>query len=86
MDATEMLRFYARMQALSVIHLYPNGSDTVVFDYLMTGDEALRAAAWAAAEAETRVAARAAAWAAAWAAANKEFDALVFECFENCLK
>ena len=49
MDATEMLRYFARMQALSVIHLYPNGTDDVVFDYLMTGDENLWAAAWAAA-------------------------------------
>ena len=70
-DATELLRFFSRMQALSVIHLYPNGSDDVVFDYLMTGDESLRDGAGAAARA-----AGAAAWAtgatagAAWAAAR----------------
>ena len=45
MDATELLRYFARMQALSVIHLYPNGTDDVVFDYLMTGDAAARSAA-----------------------------------------
>jgi hypothetical protein len=70
MDATEMLRYFARMQALSVIHLYPNGTDDVVFDYLMTGDESLRAAAWAAAWDAARAAARDAAWAAARAAAR----------------
>jgi hypothetical protein len=69
-DATEMLRYFARMQALSVIHLYPNGTDDVVFDYLMTGDESLRAAAWTAAWTAARAAARDAAWAAAWDAAR----------------
>ena len=44
-DATELLRYFSRTQALSVIDLYPNGTDDVVFDYLMTGDESLRAAA-----------------------------------------
>ena len=75
MDATEMLRYFARMQALSVVHLWD--APDVVLDYLMTGEEELRAAAldaaldaaWAAARAER--AARDAAWAAwdaAWAA------------------
>ena len=90
MDATEMLRYFARMQALSVIHLYPNGTDDVVFDYLMTGDEKTRAAArdaardaaWAAAWAATRAAARA----AAGAAAKNEFTQLVYECFEDYIE
>lgn len=77
-DATELLRYFSRMQALSVMHLYPNDADDVVFDYLMTGDESLRAAAWAAAWAAARTAARYAAlysalysaWDAAWAAAG----------------
>ena len=60
MDATEMLRYFARMQALSVIEDYPNDTDQVVFDYLMTGEEGLRSAAYSAA--------RAAAWAAKSAA------------------
>ncbi len=78
-DITETLRYYARMQALSVIHLYDDPPD-VVLDYLMTGDESIRAAAgaaaWdaarirAAAGAAAWVAARAAAGAAAWAAAG----------------
>tara|TARA_R110000868_G_scaffold55956_2_gene173713 strand:+ start:1807 stop:2457 length:651 start_codon:yes stop_codon:yes gene_type:complete len=83
-DATDLLRYFARMQALSVIHLYPNGTDDVVFDYLMAGDESLRdaarasalaaagASAWdaaqAAAGASAWAASRAAAWSAAWAA------------------
>ena len=82
MDATELLRYFARMQALSVIHLYPNGTDNVVFDYLMTGDENLRAAAEDASWAASRAAAEDAAWAASGAAAWAEFNALVYECFE----
>jgi hypothetical protein len=57
MDAEPLLRYFARQQALSVVHLWD--APQVVFDYLM-GDDAARAAA--------RDAARAAAWDAAWAA------------------
>lgn len=57
MDATEMLRYYARMRALSVVHLWD--APDVVLDFLMTGRQ--RGAAI--------YAARNAAWAAAWAAA-----------------
>jgi len=57
MDATEMLRYFARMQAVSVVHLWD--APDIVLDYLMTGDEEIRDAAWAAA--------RAAAWNGAWA-------------------
>jgi len=65
MNGEPLLREFARMQALSVIHLW--GPPEVVCDYLMTGDESLmRAAARAAAMA----AARDAAWAAAGAAAR----------------
>ena len=71
MDATELLRYFARMQALSVIHLNEDICNSeVVCDYLMTGDESLRAAAWAAAWAAARDAARAAARAVAWDAAR----------------
>ena len=72
MDATELLRYFARMQALSVIHLWD--APDVVLDYLMTGDESLRAAArdaaWYAARAAASAAARDAARAAASAAAE----------------
>ena len=64
MDAADMLRYFARMQALSVAHLWE--PPDIMLDWLMTGDESLRAAAWAAAW----DAARAAAWAAAWDAAR----------------
>lgn len=96
MDVTEMLRYYARMQALSVIHLW-DASD-VVLDYLMTGNIALRAAARADARAAARAGARDAAWAAAWSAAREaaweaareaardDFNSLVRECFEGPLK
>ena len=74
-DASEMLRYFARMQALSVVHLYHNPPD-VVLDYLMTGDESIRAAAWDAA--------RAAAWDAARAEARDDFNDLVRELFWDC--
>lgn len=61
MDAEIMLRYFARMQALSVVHLW--NAPNVVLDYLMTGRPAIRADA-------ARAAARAAAWTAARAAAD----------------
>ena len=68
-DATKMLQYFARMQALAVIHLYPNGTDDVVFDFLMTGENAK--AAYASAAAATYAAHAAyAAEAAAYAYAN----------------
>ena len=42
MDATELLRYFARMQSLSVVHLWD--APDVVLDYLMTGIEDIRAA------------------------------------------
>ena len=93
MDAEPLLRYFARMQALSVAHLWT--PPDVVCDYLMTGDESIRAAAmaaaWAAAMAAARDAARAAAWdaarAAAWdaarATAKDDFAALVNEALED---
>lgn len=72
-DVTETLRFFARMQALSVIHLHRECPPDVVLDYLMTGDESIRAAAC-----DT---AMAAAWDAASAAAGLGLDALIYEQF-----
>jgi hypothetical protein len=69
-DATDLCRYFARMQALSAVHLWdvPN----IVLDYLMTGDESIRTAARRAAQtAAWKVAAtQAVAWEAAWAAAQ----------------
>jgi len=74
-DATDLLRKFARTVALKVIHLWD--APPVVREYLETGDESKRAAAGDAA--------RAAAWAAARAAAGAEyrniFDAMVDEAF-----
>ena len=74
MDATHLLRHFARMQALSVVHLCDPCPPDVVLDFLMTGDESIRDAArdaaWAAAWDAARDAAWAAAWDAAWAAAR----------------
>ena len=82
-DATEMLRYYARMQALSVIR--PWNAPDVVLDYLMTGNEAIRAAASTAAWDAARTAAWDAARDAMKDAAMDEFDSLVCECFEGPL-
>ncbi len=59
MDATELLRYFARLQAISALEYWDSEPPEVVCDYLATGDESLRDAAWAAA--------RDAAWDAAWA-------------------
>ena len=67
-DATDMLWDMARWSALQVIHLWD--APQVVRDYLTTGDESLRAAAWDAAWAAAWAAARDAAWDAAWDAAR----------------
>ena len=96
MDATEMLRYFARMQALSCVDKWD--APDVVLDYLMTGNDKLkdaawdaaREAAWDAAREAARAAARAAAWdaarAAAWDAAKNDFTALVHECFVGVMK
>jgi len=67
MDATDLLGYFARMQALSVAHLWD--VPDVTLDFLMTGDSLLQAAARAAARDAARAAARAAARDAAWGAA-----------------
>ena len=77
-DASVMLNYFARMQALSVVHLWD--VPDVVLEYLMSGDSraAAQDAAWAATRAATcaaaqdaaRAAAQDAAQDAAWAAAQ----------------
>ena len=64
LDATDLLRTFARWCALQVIDQWE--APPIVREYVMTGRESLRAAAWAA----SRVAARDAAWDAAWFAAR----------------
>jgi len=74
-DAEKLMRDFARWNALQVLHLWPNPPEVVV-QYIKTGDESIRAAAWdaardaawAAARDVARDAARAAAWAASRAA------------------
>ena len=71
-DATPIMRLFARRVALDVIHLWD--APPIVKEYLETGDESKRAAAWAAARDAAWDAAwdaaRAAAWAAVWDAAR----------------
>ena len=68
-DATELLRYFARMQALSCIDKWQDNPPDVVLDYLMTGAAKARNAAWSAAE----------------SAARAEFNALVYETFAEYL-
>ncbi|MBT9176515.1 MAG: hypothetical protein DDT20_00834 [Firmicutes bacterium] len=63
MDVSELCSYFARMQALSVIHLWD--APEVVLDWLMTGDVQYKSAARSA----TRSAAESAAWSASWSAA-----------------
>lgn len=71
-NIAEILRWFARMQALSMIHLWPANPPDVVLDWLMTGDESLRVAAWSlawsAVEFATCYNARCAIRVAAWSA------------------
>jgi hypothetical protein len=70
MDATGMLRYFTRMQALSVAHLWD--APDLVLDFLMTGDESISAAANAAANTA------AATYAAAYTAANTDANAAAY--------
>ncbi|HUU94657.1 MAG TPA: hypothetical protein VM487_02880, partial [Phycisphaerae bacterium] len=78
-DALDVLRKFARLCALDVIHLWD--APDVVRRYLETGDESLRAAARATAEDAAWATARdaawdaGAAWDAAWDAARSTEDA-----------
>ena len=67
-NLTDVLQKFARQCALDVAHLW--NMPSVVRQYLETGDERLRDAAWDAAGAAVRAAAWDATWAAAWAAAK----------------
>ena len=97
-DATDLLRQFARKQALSVIHLWD--APDVVKEYLETGKEELRAAAktaaWAATRAATRDATRDASSIAGWAASpdvlvgarasagqREDFNGIVKKAFEG---
>ena len=73
-DATGVLWEMARWSALRVIHLW--NAPQVVCNYLTTGDDSLRTAAWAAAHDAAQdtvwaASSRYAAWAAAWAASSQ---------------
>ena len=80
---SEMLRYFARMQALSVLHLAPKNMAGVVEDWIMTGDASIRSAAYSAADYAADSAARSAAYSAARSAARQSFAELVYECFEG---
>jgi hypothetical protein len=67
MNAEPLLRYFARMQALSVVHMWD--APDVVLDFLM-GDDAAWSAAESAARSAAWSAARSAAGSATWSAAE----------------
>ena len=71
-DATDVMRRFARRVALDVLPLWKEAPE-IVKRYLETGDESIRAAARDATRDAARAAARAAAWAAAWDANMKKY-------------
>ena len=81
-DATELLRYFARMQALSVIGKWTEIPPDVVLDYLMTGDATLQSAA----ESAARSAAWSAAESAAESAAKKKLIKQITQWFDERLK
>ena len=68
MDATDLLRDFARKCALDVVHLWK--APDVVMRYLKTGDESLRDASRDA----SRAASRAASWDASWDASRAKHN------------
>jgi len=70
-DISDTLNLFARKCALDVIHLW--NPPEIVVRYLKTGDESIRAAAWAA----TRGAARVATWGATLTKFNNRLTAMV---------
>ena len=68
-DAAEVLRHFARLCALDVIHLWD--APKIVVQYLRTGDETIRDAAWSASWPAAQAAARSAARSASQDAQNK---------------
>ena len=78
-DTPDTCRAFARAEALRVIHLWD--APAVVHEYLETGREGIRDAAWDAARVAARVAAEDAAWDAAWAASGERFNAAIAELF-----
>ena len=86
MDLEVVMFPFARQCALDVAHLWK--APQIVLDFLNTGDESLRDAAWAAARAAGN--ARDAAWAAAWdaagaagAAQSKRFNGMAMAALEG---
>jgi len=67
-DASAVMRVFARRCALDVAHLWD--MPDVVREYLNTGDESLRDASWTAARAAARAAHDASSWGAIWNASR----------------
>ena len=82
-DATELLRYFARMQAVSCLDAWTANSLDAVLDYLMTGDPELRSAAWSAARSAARSAAESAAESAARSAARSAAENAAWSAAES---
>jgi hypothetical protein len=81
-DATELLRAFARRVALDVLPLW-HDAPVVVRKYLETGDETIRASAWDAARDAAWAAARDAARDAAFAKYRQWFKEMVEEAMKD---
>ena len=82
-DAEPILRYFARMQALSVVHLWETCPPDFVLDWLMTGDEAYRSAARSAADSAADSATYNAAYNAADSAARSAADSATYNAAYN---
>ena len=76
-DVEEILRKFSRECALSVVHLWD--APQIVLDYLRSGDEGLRDAAWAASRAAAGDASKAASWTASWDAYNDKLTEMILD-------
>ncbi len=77
LDAEPVLRKFARLCALDVVHLWECPS--IVLKYLRTGDESIRNAAWDAAQDAALGGAPSGARAVAWSAQNKLLTRMILE-------
>lgn len=77
-DATKLLRADARLSALSVLKYWEGEVPQSVMDWLTTGDEQYRIAAWSAARSASWGAARSAAESVAWSASRSAAESVAW--------
>lgn len=76
-NAAEGLRYFARMQVLSLAHFKKWDCSDAVLDWIMTGDDSLRRAVWSSVRSDRmKIALR---WASSWASPQEIARATVWE-------